>query len=97
MKRVLMSLAVVLTTVGSSDAGPIRNFVQRIRGGGCGSCQSAPVQSPQAAPVTMPTTGALQLVRHGTSYEPPAVAGGVQYQPIRLTAPLPVCPGGVCR
>ena len=43
---------------------------------------------PQPVPVVMPQVGTVQVV------------GGQQYQPIRLTSPVPTCPtcvGGVCR
>jgi hypothetical protein len=94
MKRLILTACLLALTAASADAGPLRRLFGR---GWCGGCQptAAPVQYPQAAPVTMPQTGTVQLVRHSTSYEPPAVTGGVQYQPIRLTSPVPVCP--TCR
>lgn len=106
MKKLILTACLLAFTAASADAGPLRRLFGRGGCGGCGGgCQTAqptaaPVQYQPAAPaVTMPQTGTVQLVRHSTSYDPPAVTGGVGYTPIRPGAPVPVCPtcvgGGV--
>jgi hypothetical protein len=110
VKKLILCGLLALLTAGESTAGPIRNAVQRIRGGGCGggcqpatTVQPAPVQYAQPAyqpappPVVMPATGqTVHLVSHRTSYEPPVVAGGgvAAYQPIRLGSPVPTTCAG---
>ncbi len=81
MKRVLLALAAVAVLAGSSDAGPIRNAIQRIRGGGCGSCRPAAQAYPQVGPVRQAVGGVLTTA--GQAVQTPLV-----YQ---------TCPGGLCR
>ena len=111
----LTAAVLVLTAVSARAGGRIGQAVQNVRGvvqewraerqahrGGCSSCttqatttQPQAVQyggaglypQPQPVPVLMPQVGTVQVVGHQ------------QYQPIRLTSPLPVlpaCVGGNC-
>jgi hypothetical protein len=105
MKRFLLTLAALALTATAADAGPIRDRLTArfSRPSGCSSCttqttthqQLQGVQyggaglypQPQPVPVVMPQVGTVQVVGHQ------------QYQPIRLTSPLPVfpaCVGGNC-
>lgn len=94
----MTAAVLVLSAVSAEAGGRIREAVANWRAnrGGCNACQpaAAPVQYQPAPAVTMPQPNTVVQ----TSYH--LVAGGFDgtaYQPIRMTSPVPVCSGGVCR
>lgn len=102
LSRLILTAALLAVSATAATAGPIRDrLAARFnRPSGCSSCTVQPPQAvqyggaglypqPQPVPaqVVMPQVGTVQVV------------GGQQYQPIRLTSPVPTCPtcvGGNC-
>lgn len=101
LSRLILTTTLLAVSATAATAGPIRDRLAArfARPSGCSSCTVQPVPAvqyggaglypqPQPVPVFMPQVGTVQVV------------GGQQYQPIRLTSPVPTCPtcvGGVCR
>lgn len=100
LSRILLTAALLAVSTTTATAGPIRDrLAARFnRPSGCSSCTVQPPQAVQyggAGLYPQPQPVPAQVVM-------PQVAGGeqYQYQPIRLTSPVPTCPtcvGGVCR
>lgn len=97
MKRILMTLAAVLLTTATADAGPLRNAVANWRAsrGGCGTCHQTQAPQPQPGPVQQ----AAGTVLVGTGQAVQTVGQTVQSWPglVRPTCSGGTCSGGVCR
>ncbi len=111
-RLILTAVLLAVSATTASAGGRVRNAVQNVREvvqewraerhahrGGCG-CASA--SQPTSATATGPvrqTVGTELVSAGGAVAEVGQVVRATEYQPIRLTAPLPTCPtcvGGNC-